>query len=78
MTTDNRTDFEAWAIQQGYDLNRTMDGRYIYSDTHHAYLAWQAATSLALEKAAAAIENEPAVNALAFAAAIRALKDETK
>lgn len=77
MTT-NRTAFEEWAEENGYNLDKYGGGRYYRVNTARAFAIWQAATSLALEKAAAAIEKEPAVNALAFAAAIRALKDETK
>jgi hypothetical protein len=41
---EERARFEAWANGGGRDIDRKNDGGYASVTTHHAWLAWQAAT----------------------------------
>ena len=64
-------------------LGKLLNGRYVSLVTEHAWLAWQAATDAALERAAVACESLGMTTSGIYernhecASAIRALKDES-
>lgn len=88
----SRKAFEAQIKKQfptasdGLLLGRSSNGRYGSMITEHAWLAWQAATKAALERAAeevSRVDNETwfqnqSAFGIACRAAIRALKYETE
>lgn len=88
MTTDNRTDFEAWAKSHDHITLKRKDGDYISSHVEAMFAAWQAAYAEALEAAALLFDNhergghtsdcmQDICDCAEHAAAIRALKDES-
>jgi hypothetical protein len=48
---DERSRFEAWATEQGFDLSKSVDGSYSYGITKSRWYAWQAAKRDALTQA---------------------------
>lgn len=49
--TKQREAFEKWAVTRGYDICRHdiyADG-YVFDDTHHSWVTWQAAQADKLE-----------------------------
>lgn len=83
MTT--REAFEAWVISHGGSADWN-GGEYRSAPTECSWIAWQAATAAALERAAeevSRVDNETwfqnqSAFGIACRAAIRALKDETE
>ncbi len=49
---EQRAEFEAWANDAGFNINRQDNDNYLYSATRGAWEAWQAATQRQQERIA--------------------------
>lgn len=61
MTDQDRKEFEAWAISEGYQTSKFLNGGYRDARTHMVYAAWQAARAQPAQSAYLRVIDEELV-----------------